>query len=264
VIAQFASNEPTEFARAATLIAPWVNGVDLNCGCPQSWALKEGIGCSLISDAAKVHSMVRAAKRALKPWAGNKSVSIKIRIHRDIAETVAFLRTVVGTDGEGPDFVGVHARLRSQRSSTPPDLKALAVLKRAFPELPMLANGDVVSLEEARNTVARTGVEGVMTARALLENPALFAGYKVTPVEAVERFVAYAVGSGLRFELVLHHVNEMIGGMATKKERRGLMEARDWVDLADWLDGRWEFVRRPGLSSKTSEAVCVEAGHDGS
>ena len=42
LIAQFASSDPTEFARAAELIAPWVDGVDLNCGCPQSWALKEG------------------------------------------------------------------------------------------------------------------------------------------------------------------------------------------------------------------------------
>lgn len=43
LVAQFASPDPTEFARAAELIAPWVDGVDLNCGCPQSWALKEGM-----------------------------------------------------------------------------------------------------------------------------------------------------------------------------------------------------------------------------
>ncbi len=43
LIAQFASSDAVEFARAAELIAPWVDGVDLNCGCPQSWALK--VGC---------------------------------------------------------------------------------------------------------------------------------------------------------------------------------------------------------------------------
>ena len=40
LLAQFASSDPTEFARAAELIAPWVDGIDLNCGCPQSWAIK--------------------------------------------------------------------------------------------------------------------------------------------------------------------------------------------------------------------------------
>lgn len=40
LIAQFASSDPREFTRAAELIAMWVDGVDLNCGCPQSWAIK--------------------------------------------------------------------------------------------------------------------------------------------------------------------------------------------------------------------------------
>ena len=43
----------------------------------------------------------------------------------------------------------------------------------------MIANGDVTSLEGAREVQEKTGVDGVMVARALLENPALFDGYKV-------------------------------------------------------------------------------------
>lgn len=237
VIAQFASNDPVEFARAATLISPWVNGVDLNCGCPQSWAIKEGIGCHLISDAEKVAAMVVAAKQALGP---TKSVSVKIRIHKDINETIAFVKKV---QDAGVDFVTVHARLRSQRSSTPPDLAALQIIKSHFPDLPMLANGDVNTVADAERTASVTGVEGVMTARELLVNPALFAGFDKTPPDAVEKFVAFAAATGLRFELVQHHVNEMMGKMATKKERKALMDARDMVEVVDWLDGRWPVQR---------------------
>jgi hypothetical protein len=82
VVAQFAASEPMEFARAAELISPWVDGVDLNCGCPQSWAIKEAIGCSLMQDPEKVARMVQAAKRRLGP---GKTVSVKIRILRDPA-----------------------------------------------------------------------------------------------------------------------------------------------------------------------------------
>jgi tRNA-dihydrouridine synthase 4 len=81
VIAQFASSDPTEFARAAEMITPFCSGVDLNCGCPQSWAIKEGIGCSLMSQPELVASMVTAAKARIAP---DKSVSVKIRIHKDI------------------------------------------------------------------------------------------------------------------------------------------------------------------------------------
>ena len=105
------------------------------------------------------------------------------------------------------------------------------------------ANGDVNSVSEARRVAELCGVEGVMTARGLLENPALFAGFERTPREAVERFMAYAVGTGLRFELVQHHVNEMMGAMATKKERKGLVEAKDMIEVIDWLDSRWEVQR---------------------
>jgi len=234
LIAQFASNDPIEFARAAKLISPWVNGVDLNCGCPQSWAIKEGLGCHLIMDADKVAAMVVAAKQALGP---TKSVSVKIRIHKNIDETIAFVKKVQAV---GVDFVTVHARLRSQRSSTPPDLAALKVIKSHFPDLPMLANGDVNTVADAERTVEITGVEGVMTARELLINPALFAGFDSTPRDAVEKFVAYAAATGLRFELVQHHVNEMLTKMTTKKERRALMNARDLVEVIDWLDTRWE------------------------
>ena len=45
--------------------------------------------------------------------------------------------------------------------------------------VPVIANGDVTCLDDAIRTRDVTGVDGVMVARALLENPALFQGYQV-------------------------------------------------------------------------------------
>lgn len=191
MIAQFASGDPTEFGRAAEMVAPWVNGVDLNCGCPQSWAAKEGLGCSLMTDPVKVAEMVKEAKRRL---GGKKSVSCKIRIHKDLDETKRFIDII--TDA-GVDYITIHGRTRNQRSSTPPDFAAIKLLK-AHARVPVLANGDVYSLKDAHSIASETGVDGVMAARGLLENPALFAGFESTPPEAVGRFIAYASRSGLR------------------------------------------------------------------
>ena len=234
LIAQFASSDTTEFARAAELIAPWVDGVDLNCGCPQSWALKEGIGCSLMSNPDLVASMIRAAKSGLDP---SKSVSCKIRIHKDLDETLQWVQIV---QGAGVDFITVHGRTRTQRSSTPPEYAAIQTIK-ANACVPVLANGDAYKYSDVKRITALTGVDGVMAARGILENPTLFVGHDNTPVECVHEFLEKAARYSISFPLVLHHVSEMTARMLgmTKKMRRALMECRARVDLIDYAEDKW-------------------------
>lgn len=234
LIAQFASSSPEEFARAAHLISPWVDGVDLNCGCPQSWAIKEGIGCSLMEDPETVAAMVYAARAKL---GSGKSVSVKIRIHKDLAQT---LRWVAIVEAAGVHYITVHGRTRSQRSSTPPDLEAIGKVKAAA-NLPVFANGDVYGASDVDKIISSTRTDGVMAARGILENPALFAGHDVTPAECVRAFMGHAVRCPIPFPLVLHHVSEMTGRMQGmgKRERKKLMECQDLVELMDWVEDKF-------------------------
>ena len=63
------------------MVRPYCDGVDLNCGCPQTWAIGEGVGCKLMSCPELVRDMVRAAKERC----GEEfSVSVKIRIHLNL------------------------------------------------------------------------------------------------------------------------------------------------------------------------------------
>ena len=81
LVAQFASPVPEHLADAAELIAPYVDGLDINCGCPQGWAYKEGIGCALLRKPELVRDMIRSVKGRLG-W--RWSVSIKIRVDPDL------------------------------------------------------------------------------------------------------------------------------------------------------------------------------------
>jgi len=231
LIAQFASSDPTEFARAAEMIAPWVDGVDLNCGCPQSWAVKDGIGCSLMERPDAVAAMVKAAKARLGP---GQSVSVKIRIHKQLAQTLDWVKTV---EQAGVDYITVHGRTRSQRSSTPPDYEAIRTIK-AHANVPIIANGDVYSQADVQRISKLTGVDGVMAARGILENPALFDGSETVSVTCVRRFLGYAVRYPIPFALVLHHVTEMTRQMygIDKEKRRRLTQCRDLIDLVDFMD----------------------------
>ena len=81
LIAQFASPNGKSLADAAELISPFVDGLDLNCGCPQKWAYHEGIGCALLRKPELVRDMVRTVKDRLG-W--NWPVSVKIRVDPDL------------------------------------------------------------------------------------------------------------------------------------------------------------------------------------
>jgi len=234
VIAQFAASDPQEFARAAELIAPWVDGVNLNCGCPQSWAIKEGIGCSLMEYPELVAEIVKAARARLGP---EKSVSVKIRIHKDLDRTVRWVKVLQGT---GIDYITVHGRTRSQRSSTPPDYEAIRKLRDHI-HIPLVANGDAYSLQDVNDIATRTQADGVMAARGILENPAMFAGYDTVPAVCIMDFLEWAVRCPVPFSLVLHHVGEMVAHMdkTTKKERKMLMECSDLVELIDFVREKW-------------------------
>lgn len=63
------------------LILRYCEGVDVNCGCPQSWAMSKGYGCHLLSKPHLVRDMVLQLRNAVpQPF----SVSIKIRIQADL------------------------------------------------------------------------------------------------------------------------------------------------------------------------------------
>jgi tRNA-dihydrouridine synthase 4 len=121
----------------------------------------------------------------------------------------------------------------------------------------VIANGDVDSLSSAHSIASTTDCHGVMAARALLSNPALFKGYDSCPWEAVEKFMSYVVKAPIPFKLVVHHLGEMFGSgghgergrdgvsgtLLTKRERVEMVNCRNMLELVDWLDGVRELRR---------------------
>ena len=99
------------------------------------------------------------------------SVSVKIRIHDDISRTVDLCRQM---ERAGASFISVHGRTREQRGH-PVNLEAIRTIKQSV-GVPVVANGDIKSLRDMEETVASTGCDGVMAARGMLENPAMYAG----------------------------------------------------------------------------------------
>ena len=253
-IIQFGCNSPLELSHATTLAAPYVNGLDINCGCPQSWACSESLGAALMHKRELVAEMVKEAKSALKRegFEEKKTVSVKIRIHKDLRDTIDFINTVQGV---GIDFLTIHGRMRSTPSSHPVNLEAVKILT-SHTTVPTLSNGDVFTLADAKLHSEITSVDGVMSARGILQNPALFNGFDTCPWGAVETFMNKVMKAPIPFKLVVHHLSEMVGTdrasgqiggglgpLLDKGQRMEMIACQSMLELIDFLDHVREIER---------------------
>lgn len=168
-------------------------------------------------------------------------------------ETVQWVKTV---ESARPDYITVHGRRRTQRSSEPVNVEAVKLIK-SIATAPVVLNGDIFSMGDVNRLVEATGVDGVMAARGLTTNPALFAGYNKTPWGAVERFLDYNMRSPLPYRFALHHVSEMMESMVPRKERTQMIDnCKSIIELIDWLDER--FVLRRRGEEEFGECITVE------
>lgn len=89
-------------------------------------------------------------------------------------------------------------------------------------------------------------LSGVMAARGLMTNPALYSGAAKCPWGAIERFLNYNMKSPLPYRFALHHISEMMTDMVPRRERTLMVDnCKTIVELIDWLDERY-VLRRDG------------------
>lgn len=229
LVCQLAASRSGPLADASELISPFVDGVDINCGCPQPWAYQEQIGSYLLRQPETVRDMVRAIKSRL---GDGYCVSVKIRVDSDLRNTDTLVRNALHA---GASLLSIHGRTRTQPSASHPvdldkirfavDAAQACGLHTAWGtaqgdawvvadggaggSVPTVVNGDIWTHDDALAWRARTGARGAMSARGLLANPvrglliqALFSGYAKTPPEAVDAFVERAIAWGLPFSLM--------------------------------------------------------------
>lgn len=238
LVAQVGCNNVEDMLKFVEMIKPYTDGISLNCGCPIKDQVREGIGAALMNQPDLVSEMIKAVKDV---HGDSVCIETKIRIHPDINETVRFLHKV---EESGVDYITIHGRTKNTRSSHPVNLKAIKFLKEVA-SVPVVANGDSFSLEDAHKNAEYTGVDGIMAARGILANPSIFAGYSKTPWSAVELFWSFATSYGLPFRIHQHHLSEMLDKVLPRKYLKEMNEITNLVDLIDWFDDNF-ILRREG------------------
>ena len=179
LFAQLGGGDPEQMLKAALLVQDSVDAVDVNFGCPQRCACVGGYGAFLLDDPARARAIIETLVRGLRV-----PVTAKIRILPTLEATLSFARML---EEAGVSALTVHGRLREQRHHEgPADWGAIAAVKAAL-SIPVIANGNVRKKGDADACMRETGVDGVMSATALLSNPRLFGSASELPATDLVR-----------------------------------------------------------------------------
>ena len=143
---------------------PW--GFDINMGCPVTHTLKHNWGVRLMGDKNYAAEIVRATKRH-----SARPVSVKLR--GGIAETETLDYLLDFTDAleqAGVDWLTVHPRPRAQQHKGEANWSIVGEVRKAR-SIPVVANGDIQTAEDALFVLSEFGVDGAMIARAATARP---------------------------------------------------------------------------------------------
>ncbi len=142
-------------------------GIDINLGCPAPNLRREGAGAALAKDCKRVRKIVAAARQAT-----HLPLSAKIRLGVE-NQPEKLLDFCLMLEGEGIDYISVHARFDGEKFCRKPKWKLIAPVSRRL-SIPIIANGGIFTVEDAERCLEESEADGLMLGRGAVERPWLF------------------------------------------------------------------------------------------
>ncbi len=228
---QLFGNEPHEIAESIRMILDRLgdDGIalfDINMGCPAPKIVKNGAGSALMDEPYKAGLMIAAAKKAT-----DLPVTAKIRKGLSSVNYLEFAKRLCDN---GLDMITLHGRTREEYYSGEADWDSIRLLKDNI-NIPVIANGNIVSRKSMEECLDYTKADGVMIARASLGYPGVFSELKT------------GTGIPVTKEMILEHYQL---SEDEKGEYTALKEMRKHL--------LWYLKGRKYAASLKNEAVAIE------
>lgn len=251
VALQLGGSDPQELAACARLgEEAGFDEIDMNLGCPSDRVQSGRFGACLMAEPGLVAACIAAMKEVV-----SIPVTVKTRIGIDERDGYQALRDLVGAlAAAGCDALVVHARKawlkglspKENREIPPLRYEVVQRLKGDFPALPVVINGGVTTLAQARSLLR--GLDGVMIGRVAYHNPWLLA--------AADReiFGDHRPPPGRRQVLVAYITyleRELAAGVPLNAMTRHILGLfRDRPGARRWRQAISGHIRRPGCDGR--------------
>lgn len=163
---QISGHKPFLMRQAAEFLTQYADMIDINMGCPVKKVVGGQDGAALMRTPDLAADLVKAVKDGT-----DKPVSVKFRLGYS-AEEMNYVEFGEKMQDAGADFITIHARTRSQMYSGSADWLKIRKLKENV-DVPVFANGDVKSVDDAIMCLEQSGADGVAIGRGTLGDPTL-------------------------------------------------------------------------------------------
>ena len=195
LVVQIVSNDPNTALLAAKQVEDIASAIDINCGCPEHWAVHRAAGSAISVDLAS--NIVKILVSNI-----NLPISVKARISESADQTIQFAKAV---EQAGISAFALHGRIASHHHKGIVDYK---LMKTTFEQLNCftIGNGGINSLEDARKMKEETGCNSIMISQAALADPTVFSSERASVPEIFREMLDYGkkyneLYTGLKFGL---------------------------------------------------------------
>ncbi|MEI7618574.1 MAG: tRNA dihydrouridine synthase DusB [Actinomycetota bacterium] len=170
---QIYGSDPAIIGEAVRLLCSQdrVDHIDLNFGCPAQKVTRRGGGAAVPVKPNLLRAILRAVVTGASPYGIPVTAKFRMGIHDEL---LTFIRTGQIAEEEGVAAIALHARTAQQHYAGTANWDAIAELKAAVTEIPVLGNGDIWEAADALKMVEHTNCDGVVIGRGCLGRPWLF------------------------------------------------------------------------------------------
>ena len=168
VVLQLLGGDPQMMAaNAQRAVQLGALAIDINFGCPSKLVTRKMGGSVLLREPERVHAIVAAVRQAVD---AATPVSAKMRLGYE--DDALALDNALAIQSAGACELTVHARTKVEGYTPPARWEALAPLREAL-TIPLIANGDIRTLDDYRRCVKASGCQDVMLGRGAINDPSL-------------------------------------------------------------------------------------------
>lgn len=175
VALQIFGSDPDVMGHAAEILSKreWGDGyvtpsaIDINMGCPVNKIFSNGEGSALMRDPDLIYRIVRSVK-------DNTDLPVTVKHRTGVnSECINAIECALAAEAGGAELITVHGRTRAQMYSGKVDRKTIKKVKQSV-HIPVIANGDILSADDALSMLSDTGADGIAVGRGAVGNPFLF------------------------------------------------------------------------------------------